>query len=328
MVVTLVATGGTISSTASDQGAQMTKTGAELLVQARIRGAVDSIDWRTAGSFTLSVLDMLDLAVRCQAVLDGGADGLVVTHGTDSMEETAFAMALVLGARGRVVLTGAQRSFDDPAPDGPHNLRAAFAMARCAGPWELGPLVAFDGQGYQARGIRKVETLRTAAFDAPGRGPVMSVWGGVPRLLSRGHVVRPLRGLLEALVSPPAHEPFVPVVPMLPGSNGTALRAVLAAKPAAVVLQAMGSGNAAPEDVEIASRLATDGLPVLVTSRVPRGAVRPIYADAGAKLAQNGALFCDDLSPWQARVLASACVIANPTDPLSAASHWLTSDHP
>ena len=242
--------------------------------------------------------------------------------------QTQPSIALVLGAGRGVVLTGAQRSFDDPAPDGPHNLRAAFAMARCEHARELGPLVAFDGQGFQARGVRKVETLRTSAFDAPGAGAVMCMWGDAPRLISRGHVVRPLAGLVDALVSLPDEEPFVPVVPMLPGSSGTALRAILAAKPAAVVLQAMGSGNASPGDVEVASRLAIDGLPVLVTSRVPRGSVRPIYADAGAKLAESGALFCDDLSPWQARVLAAACVIAHPSDPLAAASQWLTADRP
>jgi hypothetical protein len=74
----------------------MTKTGTNLLSQARIQTDIDAIDWRAAGSVAPSILDMLSRATRCGEVLSAGAGRLVVTHGTDSMEETAFANALVV----------------------------------------------------------------------------------------------------------------------------------------------------------------------------------------------------------------------------------------
>lgn len=327
MAIVLVATGGTISSTSSHEGAEPTRGGAALLNQAGIECDVDVLDWRTAGSFALSSLDMFTLAGQIGDLLSDGATGVVVTHGTDSMEETVFAVALVLGSA-PVVVTGAQRSFDDHAPDGPHNLRAAFAMAANGASVLLGPVLAFDDLGFQARGVRKVDTLRTPAFDSPGRGPVIRMWDGTPRILSQGHVVRPLDGLDSVLGELPDDPPYVPVVPMLPGSDGTTLRAVGAQHPVAVVLQAMGSGNASPADVEIASELARAGTPVLVTSRVHAGPVTPMYAGAGSALAEAGALFCDDLSPWQARILASACALALPHDPLAPATQWLAAGQP
>lgn len=325
MVTALVATGGTISSTSMDRGSRSSQSGSALLEQAGIQDDVDVLDWRTAGSFALSSLDMFALAVSVGNVIAAGSSEVVVTHGTDSMEETVFAIALVLGAAA-VVVTGAQRPFDDPAPDGPHNLRAAIAMARTRGVAQLGPLLAFDDLGFQARGVRKVDTSRSPAFDAPGRGPVVRMGGATPRLLSRGHVVHPLAGLDRALGHLPAEAPYVPVVPMAPGSDGTMLRAVTASRPVAVVLQAMGCGNASPTDVEVAAELAGDGCAVFVTSRVHAGPVRPVYAGAGAALAAAGALFCDDLSPWQARILASACALVRPLDPLAPAGEWLARD--
>lgn len=323
MAMSLVATGGTISSVGTSRGAQMTRSGADLLQQAGLSGEVTVSDWGIAGSFALSIADMFDVAMRLRAQLDDGAEGIIVTHGTDAMEETAFAAALVLGAV-PVVFTGAQRSFDDPAPDGPHNLRAAWSVARCSHAADLGPLVVFDGLGFQARGVRKVDTLRSPAFDAPGRGPVLRLWGDEPRLVSAGRPPQAIEGLGASLIgSEPVPAPEVPVVPMLPGGDGRVLAAVAAQRPDAVVLQAMGSGNAAAADVEIATDLLASGVAVFVASRVQTGPVRPLYAGAGTALADAGALFCDDLSPWQARVLAAACVIAAPSDPGALASAWL-----
>jgi len=327
MTIALVATGGTISSVGTSRGAAMTRSGAELLEQAGLAGAATVSDWGVAGSFALSLDDMFDVARRLADQFDAGVEGVIVTHGTDAMEETVFAAQLVLGAA-PIAFTGAQRCFDDPAPDGPHNLRAAWSAVGSPAAAGLGPLVVFDDLGFQAHGVRKVDTLRSPAFDAPGRGPVLRMWGDEPRRLGDGRPPRAVDGLLRSLRNgTPA--PDVPVVPVVPGGDGRVFAAVAAQRPGAVVLQAMGSGNAAAPDVLIATELLESGTPIFVTSRVQTGPVRPVYAGAGTALAEAGALFCDDLSPWQARVLASACLAAAPDDPAGAAAEWLnTSTRP
>ncbi|MGX4694521.1 asparaginase domain-containing protein [Streptomyces sp. JNUCC 63] len=126
----LIATGGTIASRRSPHGLLAGATGAELLAQSGL-GALDMEvdDFTTRGSYAFSLADLLALAKRIRDALAGGADAVVITHGTDTMEESAFLLDLFHGDRRPVVLTGAQRPFDSPAPDGPANLAAAFAVA-------------------------------------------------------------------------------------------------------------------------------------------------------------------------------------------------------
>ena len=127
-------------------------------------------DVGSRGSYAFTLADLTGLAGRVRAALDDGVDGVVITHGTDTMEETAFLLDLVHDDDRPVVLTGAQRPFDSAAPDGPGNLAAALQVAASPHARGLGALLVFDGLAWQARGVRKIETLASGAFSAPGRG--------------------------------------------------------------------------------------------------------------------------------------------------------------
>jgi L-asparaginase len=322
-VVQLLATGGTIASRASAAGRDASVLAAELL--ASVGDLHPSIQVRTAdcgtkGSYAFTTADLLALARRVREALADDVDGVVVTHGTDVMEESVFLLGLIHDDPRPVVFTGAQRPFDDPAADGPANLRDALVAAASRHARDLGPLLVFDGYAYPARGVRKVETLSAHAFAAPGRGPVLRLADG--RLWP---LARPVRAQPLPLDLDREELPRVDVISAYPGADGTLLRASLAAGAAGVVIAALGAGNAGPELVAAAAEASAQSVPVLVCSRVGSGPVLALYAGGGAALQQAGALFGQDLSPWQARLLLSvACAVA-PDDPLALVSSWLGS---
>jgi L-asparaginase len=225
------------------------------------------------------------------------------------MEESAYLADLLHDDPRPVVFTGAQRPFDSPAPDGPGNLAAALRVAASPAARDLGVLLCFDGLAYAARGVRKVDTLRSAAFDAPGRGPLLRVTEAAVLPLAR-----PARRPAVPL-DPAAELPRVDVVPCYLGADDALLRAAVAAGAGGVVLEAFGAGNVPPAIAEAAAELVSSGVPVLVCSRVPAGPVAPLYAGGGASLARAGARFAADLSPWQGRLLLSAALAHDPDDP-------------
>lgn len=315
----LIATGGTIASRRSPQGLLSGAQGAELLAAAGLDGAgVEVEDIGSRGSYAFTLRDLTGLAGRVRAALDDGVDGVVVTHGTDTMEETAFLLELVHDDARPVVLTGAQRPFDSTAPDGPANLAAALQVAASPHARGLGVLLAFDGLAWQARGVRKTETLASGAFSAPGRGAALRIAPDSVLPLSRQRRGTPFRLDLERGL------PRVDVVPLYVGVDDALLHAAVAAGARGVVLQALGAGNAPPSVTESVAQLVARGIPVLVTSRVTAGPVSPLYAGGGgADLARAGAVFAADLSPWQARLLLSAALAGATDDPGTAVSEWL-----
>ena len=309
--VHLLATGGTIASRRTDDGLSATTPAAELLAAAGpLPGLEVTVsDLTTVPSFALTGADVRGLLRAVRERLADGVDGVVVTHGTDTMEESAFLADLVHDDPRPVVFTGAQRPFDAPAPDGPANLADALRVAAAPAARDLGALLAFDGLVFAARGVRKVETLRGAAFGAPGRGPVLRVAGGA--VVPLGRPPRPPALPLDLA----ADLPRVDVVACAQGSDDALLRAAVAAGAAGVVLEAFGAGNVPPPVAAAAAELVADGVPVLVCSRVPSGSVAPLYAGGGASLARDGALLGGDLSPWQGRLLLAAALALDPQDP-------------
>ncbi|GII22626.1 L-asparaginase [Planosporangium mesophilum] len=322
MVVTLqlIATGGTIASRSTPDGLRAAAPARELLARVPVPEGVTVTpqDVATRGSFAWSLGDAVGVVDMIGKAL-ADADGVVVTHGTDTMEESVFLASLLLEGDRPVVFTGAQRPFDDPAPDGPANLRDAITVAASSLARGHGPLLCFDGQVFAARGVRKVDTLGSHAFDAPGRGPVLRVAAGRVLPLAAPHRVGPLAGVRRGVALP-----RVDVVSLYVGADGALLRAAMAAGAAGVVLAAFGVGNANPAVVDAVAELGRAGIPVLVCSRVQSGPVVPLYTGGGgADLARAGALFAADLSPWQARLLLSTALVVDPHDPLRVVREYL-----
>lgn len=304
--VRLLATGGTIASRAGANGRYAAAGGAELLTHTPLPDGVDvSIrDVATIASFAWSAAELRTLQRHIdEALADPEVAGIVVTHGTDTMEEVSFLVSLGHHDPRPVVFTGAQRTLDDPAADGPANLSDALALAAHPAARDRGVLLCFDGHAYAARGVRKVDTLSTHGFDAPGRGPALRVAAG--RIIP-----------LTAASQPPtlpiptdAPVPRVDVIPLYLGADTALFDAAIGAGAQGIVLAAFGAGNANPAILEAVRTAVAAGVPVLVCSRVHSGPVAPLYGGGGgASLAEAGAIFGVDLSPWQGRMLLAAAL--------------------
>lgn len=292
--VVLLATGGTISSRvrADLDGAAVASDAADELLRGAGGGhplPVRVVDVFRVGSYALTVDDMLLVCSRvAEALANPAAAGVVVTHGTDTMEETAFLADLVHDDPRPVVFTGAQRTADSADPDGPGNLARAITLAGSPGGRDRGVLLAFAGDVFPANGVRKAHTIGPHAFAHPGRDADTGA--------------RP-----EALPLPDAAARCrVDLVASYPGADATHLRASLAAGATGIVLQGTGNGNANPALCRAVADATAGGTVVVTSTRVDAGPVVATYGAGGGKdLLAAGAIPSGLLRPSQSLVLLS-----------------------
>jgi L-asparaginase len=224
--------------------------------------------------------------------------GVIVTHGTDTLEETAFWLDLTVDSPKPVILIGAQRNNSDFDFDGPRNLLNAVRIAIDAQSRGRGVMLAMNGQINAAREVTKthtssVETFKSGDFGFLGEvDEDRVVYWRAP--LRRQHIAMRAAGM-----------PYVEILPTYGGADGTLLQAALDHGAKGVVVEALGWGNVnLPMFAAIKGALAR-GVPVVITTRVPNGRVLPHYGypGGGKTLADAGAVMGDDLSPQKARVL-------------------------
>ncbi len=310
----VVTTGGTIASLRTPEGGHRAGlSGTDLVARVDVPEGVvvEVLDAGLWNGFALRPAQLGEIARAVRAALaDEDVDGVVLTHGTDTTEETALLLDLVHDDPRPVVLTGAQRPADDPRTDGPANLRDALLVATAPQARGAGVLVCFDGAVFAARGVQKVDTLASQAFGAPSGGLVGRVG---PQGVHLGAAARRSPALdLDAMDLGRAR---VDVVAAYPGADDTALRAFAAAGADGIVLQGLGAGNAPPAMLEAVAALVASGVPVVLSTRVPAGPVTAIYGGGGgADLVAAGAVPSGLLRAGQARVLLLALLAAG-TDP-------------
>lgn len=305
--VVLLATGGTISSRKSEvDGASVAADNGEQVLKSLGLPAphpVRVVDVFQKGSYLLTVDDMIRIAAMIKETLsDPQVLGVVVTHGTDTMEETAYLVDLTHDDVRPVVFTGAQRPADSENPDGPDNLARAIAVAGSPDARGGGVLLAFAGTVFPASGVRKGHTTGLNAFANPDFGTAGQVFDtGEVSMRAPGARPAPL-----PLPAPGAGSPRVDLIAAYPGADSALLHASLQAGAAGIVLQGTGIGNANTKLCTEVAAATGAGVVVVTSTRVDAGPVLPLYgAGGGQDLKAAGAIPSGLLRPSQSLILLS-----------------------
>lgn len=289
----VITTGGTIATSAGADGVlRPARSGAELTAGAQVGSAVEVVDLMSVDSSQLTPADWMKIAATV-ADAAARADGVVIAHGSDTMEETALWLDLGYGGDVAVVLTGAGHPADHPDADGPANLRDALFVAASPQARGLGVLVCFGGAVLAPLGMSK--RIGPQMFDGTRVG---SVSGGVFSVTAAK--TRPYLG-------PIGSAPRVDIVSAYPGADGAAIDAFVAAGARGIVVEAMGAGNAGEAVVQAVARAGRQGVVVAVTTRVPGGGTHAAYGP-GHDLVAAGAVLVPRLRSSQARVLVTAAL--------------------
>jgi L-asparaginase len=242
---------------------------------------------------------MLEVARRATAALEADdVPGVVVTHGTDTIEETAFLCDVTVASDKPVVFAGAMRNGSEVSADGPRNLLCASQVAEAAAARGIGTVLVLNDEIHAARWARKQDSSRVSAFVSPGHGPIGIVVPGSVTI-----TVRPPRRFLLPI---PDSLPPVPVVQTYTGIEEHLIEAVLDATGAAgLVLEGTGLGNVPGAAMRGIAAAIERGLPVVTATRVPTGGVHAIYGGPGGvvTLRELGVIGAGGLSAAKARLL-------------------------
>jgi L-asparaginase len=305
-VVRVLTTGGTISSRPAAGGVQASDGPAEVLAGVAVDGVrLEATEVMRTGGYRMSEGELRQVAAAVLDAVADAPDGVVVTHGTDTMEETAFLTDLVHGGPEPVVFCGAQRNAAEPDRDGPRNVTDAVRLAAAPPARGLGTMICMAGRAWPARHAVKAHTLALDAFCAPGTGELASVWGADVRVLAQ-----PARraALPAAVLDRPLAR--VDLIPAYAGCDGALVDAALSAGARGLVVMAFGTGNLPPGLAGTLIEALAAGVPVLVASRCADGPTVPLYGGPGGalELARAGAMFAGQLRASHARLLLSAAL--------------------
>lgn len=300
--VAVLALGGTIAMTSGGEAGVVPTLTGEMLVAAvpglGYLAEVEACSFRQLPGAHLQFDDLEALAEEIRERRRAGQQGFVITQGTDTIEETAFALDRLLDIDAAVVVTGAMRNPTLPGADGPANLLAAVQTAIHPGAAGLGALVVMNDEIHAARFVRKLHTTSPAAFASPDTGRIGWVCEGRVRIALPPPAVAAVRG-------PGTRAARVAIVTVGLGDDGSLVHAALAAGFDALVVQATGGGHV-PPPVAQALEEAAAVMPVVLASRVGAGEVlASTYGFVGGEidLQRRGLVRAGWLDAIKARVL-------------------------
>ncbi|PVH27513.1 asparaginase [Pararhodobacter oceanensis] len=307
--VAIVGAGGTIAMEGAhpfdwvDYGDSGRINPVEKIVAGMDRGlddiALELVPFRMLPSTGITVEDWIELAALVKA-LDArpGIAGIVITHGTATLEETAFFIEATCAVTKPVILSGAQRPPNTAASDAMVNLRAAVSAATQA---PAGVYACMNGQLFAAADVSKTSNFALDAFEAPEFGPLGRIDADGSLFIARAPIPAP-----RVLDLPEGTVPRVDIALSYAGSDGTAIRALTAAGAQAIIVAGMPPGRAAPGDRAAMCEAVAAGVVVVQSSRALRGSV-PVQPYNRAE----GILGGGGLSVQKARILVLLALSSN-----------------
>ncbi len=302
-MIVLLFTGGTISMThdAALGGAVPTLEGSEIV---RATPGIDKVaqleidQWGKFPGPHMTVERMWEVRNRIAMHLARPeVEGVVVTHGTDALEESAYMVGRSTPADKPVVFTGAMRPASDLGWDGPSNLLDATRVAASLASRGKGTLVCLGERIHSALEVTKTHTEARDAFESPGLGALGEIDEG--RVLYRRAMLR-----MPEPIAPEAPAEPVDIVYIYAGADARLVDASRESGARAIVIAAMGRGNVPPLVLGGIERWVATGRPVIITSRALRGRVGPTYGypGGGRRVLEAGAIFAPGERPGQARI--------------------------
>ena len=309
-LVAVFTLGGTISSTVNRSAGAIPRLTASDLLNAlpslKRVARVQAVNFRPVASSELRPDDVIRLSVAIRRKIASGAVGAVVTQGTDTLEETAFALDLLLEGDAPIVVTGAMRNPSSLSHDGPANLMAAVRVAVSDAARGLGTLVVLNDEIHAARFAQKTHTSSLAAFRSRPTGPLGWIIEDQPRI-----AVRPSERH-HVDIRPDSPVAAVALIKWGQGDDGRLLDQLDRIGFSGAVVEALGGGHLPSIAVPRIARLAS-AIPVVVVSRTGSGELlRMTYGFAGSErdILSRGVIPGGMLDGPKARILLTLLISA------------------
>lgn len=260
-------------------------------------GQVEMVDIFNIPSPHMTPCMMLELSQQAASLLaKPEVTGVVVTHGTDTLEETAYFLDITSPSEKPIIVTGAMRSSNELGADGPINLVQSVRVAADPQSRGRGTLVVFNDEIHAARYVTKTHTSNVATFQSPQHGPVgivakKSVQFNQPPLRSRQY-------------QPQYADCSVPLMKMVTGFDPLWLECLLSRPIDGLVIEAFGAGNVPPAVLAPLKEVIARKIPVVMVSRCYNGYVQDLYGyeGGGVQLKEMGVIFCNGLNGQKARI--------------------------
>ena len=240
--------------------------------------------------------EMLGIKNRIEEAVEEGYDGVVVTHGTDTLEETAYYLELTLDVNLPIVITGAMRSSNEIGADGLANLRSSLVVATDEESSDKGVLVVMNDEVHTATYVTKTHTTNVATFQTPTFGPI--------GLVSKNNVIYFQKLVKEEHYEVNTTEKKVYLLKAYAGMDEKLINAVCDLGADGLVIEALGAGNLPPQTVSAVRNCIKRSIPVVFVSRAFNGVTQDVYdyEGGGKRFQQDGVIFTTGLSGQKARI--------------------------
>ena len=290
-------TGGTISMQADDSGAVVTSQDNPMNhVSNPLEGVeVHTLDFFNLPSPHIKPKHMLALYQKIKEEADH-YDGFVITHGTDTLEETAYFLDTMEVPHKPIVLTGAMRSSNELGSDGVYNYLSALRVASDDKAADKGVLVVMNDEIHAAKYVTKTHTTNVSTFQTPTHGPLGLIMKY--EILYFKTAEPRVRFDLDRI------QGLVPIIPVYAGMTEELLDLLPVDQLDGLIIQAFGAGNVPKETAQKLNALIQEGLPIALVSRCFNGIAEPVYAyEGGGVCLQNaGVFFVKELNAQKARL--------------------------